>query len=525
MKLFSWNCWGLGRPRTVRALKDAIRVYHPQVVGLIETKMSTVGWDRVKLNLGFHNCFVVGREGLSGGLAMLWNNEAKLEIISYSKSHVDAVLQEEDKFRLTLFYGDPVSSNRRWSWELLARLSMQSDLPWVVMGDFNEVVSLKEIWSRCGRSNWQMTNFRQVLEDCQITDLGYQGYPFTYSNRRKGNDEMRGRLDRAVCSSQWMQDHPKAQVSHISIHVSDHCIIMLDTEKAGDRKCKRLFQFEAMWLDHSEFRDDMRSIWESGRGTNVSWAERLDGCKEKLQAWNVSTFGNVQGRIKCIRNRLEEIKSQVRTDDVVEEEGRLSEELDQWLLREEVLWSQRSRISWLKFGDQNTKFFHACANQRRKKNWIKELRDARGNRFSDRNKLTCMAADYFDDIFSPSFGENAIDWSHQLESLQPVITDEFNQLLIGDISEEEVRRAVFSINPLKAPGIDGFPTLFYQKNWDYIKGYVVDYVQDFWQNGVLDDQLNKTLIVLIPKRKGADRMEDLRPISLCNVAIKIITKI
>ncbi|KAL9690838.1 hypothetical protein QQ045_011249 [Rhodiola kirilowii] len=81
------------------------------------------------------------------------------------------------------------------------------------------------------------------------------------------------------------------------------------------------------------------------------------------------------------------------------------------------------------------------------------------------------------------------------------------------------------MSPLKAPGVDGFPALFYQKNWGNIRGYVMAYVRDFWRNGVLEDRLNKTLIVLIPKKKDADRMEDLRPISLCTVAMKIITKI
>ncbi|KAL9681842.1 hypothetical protein QQ045_013631 [Rhodiola kirilowii] len=448
------------------------------VVGLIETKMRTVGWDTMKLKLGFQNCFVVGREGLSSGMSVLWNNESELEIFN---------------------------------------------LPWVVMGDFNEVVSLKEVWGRGGRPNWQMANFRQALEECHLADLGYVGSPFTYSNRRKGNDEMRGRLDRAVGNSEWMQAHPKGQVHHLNIHVSDHCIIMLVIDSDGEWKRRRPFRFAAMWMDNPEFSDVMIYIWEAGRGCSGSWSERLDVCKEKLKAWNSSTFGNVQRRVKSIKDRLEEIKALVRTEAVIEEEGRLS--VDQWLLREEVLWLQRSRISWLKFGDRNTKFFHACANQRRKKNWIKELRDARGNRFSDRNKITSMAAEYFDDIFSPSYATSEVDWNQQLECLQPTITEEVNQFLLEDISEEEVRRAVFNMSPLKAPGMDGFPALFYQKNWGSIRGFVVDFVRDFWINGELDDRINKTLIVLIPNQKDADRMEDLRPISLCNVAVKIITKI
>ncbi|KAL9690889.1 hypothetical protein QQ045_011301 [Rhodiola kirilowii] len=341
-----------------------------------------------------------------------------------------------------------------------------------------------------------MNNFRQALENCHLTDLGFRGNPFTYSNRRKGNDEMRGRLDRAVCNGLWMHDHPKAQVHHLSIHVSDYCIIMLDTDGSVGGKRKRFFRFEAMWLDHADLGDVMRNVWDGKLG---------------------------ERRVKNIRKRLDEIKTLVRTDTIIEEEGRLSEELEQWLLREEVLWMQTSRISWLRFGDQNTVF--SCSCQPKTEDWIKELKDSHGNKHLDKNRLTCMASEYFDNIFSPSYLASEVNWNRQLECLQPVISEEMNNSLLEDISEEEVRRAVFSMSPLKAPSLDGFPALFYQKNWGRIRGYVLDYVRDFWMNGVLDERNNKTLIVLIPKKKDADRMEDLRPISLCNVAVKIITKI
>ncbi|KAL9674186.1 hypothetical protein QQ045_030456 [Rhodiola kirilowii] len=112
-----------------------------------------------------------------------------------------------------------------------------------------------------------------------------------------------------------------------------------------------------------------------------------------------------------------------------------------------------------------------------------------------------------------------------LGNVGSVVSEEMNVVLVGNISEEEVRRAVFAQGPLKAPGLDGFPGIFYQKHWALIKDRIISFVRQFWEEGALDREMNKTLIVLIPKKNDAVRMEDWRPISLCNVAMKIITKI
>ncbi|KAL9671689.1 hypothetical protein QQ045_009259 [Rhodiola kirilowii] len=98
-------------------------------------------------------------------------------------------------------------------------------------------------------------------------------------------------------------------------------------------------------------------------------------------------------------------------------------------------------------------------------------------------------------------------------------------MLLRDITDEEIKADVFSLGPLKSPGIDGFPAVFYQRHWESIKNHVVKEVKDFWATGHPDREINKTLIVLIPKKKEVVRVEDWRPISLCTVLIKIITKL
>lgn len=77
----------------------------------------------------------------------------------------------------------------------------------------------------------------------------------------------------------------------------------------------------------------------------------------------------------------------------------------------------------------------------------------------------------------------------------------------------------------KAPGPDGFIPAFYQKHRDIVGTDIVQMVDKFFQEGVLPAGINETNIVLIPKKKHSTQVGDLRPISLYNVLIKIITKI
>ncbi|CAM8910586.1 unnamed protein product [Rhodiola kirilowii] len=100
-----------------------------------------------------------------------------------------------------------------------------------------------------------------------------------------------------------------------------------------------------------------------------------------------------------------------------------------------------------------------------------------------------------------------------------------NDKLRVPFTEGEVKRALFQMHPTKAPGLDGFSALFFRSNWHIVGREVTKEALEYLNNGKLDVSVNETLITLIPKVKVAERVEDLRPISLCNVMMKIITKV
>ncbi|KAF7835780.1 ribonuclease H [Senna tora] len=83
----------------------------------------------------------------------------------------------------------------------------------------------------------------------------------------------------------------------------------------------------------------------------------------------------------------------------------------------------------------------------------------------------------------------------------------------------------FLMKPDKAPGPDGLPTMFFQRFWPVVKNDLIACIKSFFDRGFILKELNQTMITLIPKNQSPEQFKDFRPISLCNVVVKIISKV
>ena len=144
---------------------------------------------------------------------------------SCSNAHIDVVVRESPSsppWRATGFYGQPRSEKRYISWQLLEALRDQCKMPWIVFGDFNEIVYSHEKSEGLARDGKQMANFRDCLDRCGSFDLGFVGQRFTWCNGWYGDQRTKLRLDRMVANEDWLRLHPEANVHHFSMSISDH---------------------------------------------------------------------------------------------------------------------------------------------------------------------------------------------------------------------------------------------------------------------------------------------------------------
>ncbi|KAL5834935.1 hypothetical protein ACOSQ4_014432 [Xanthoceras sorbifolium] len=310
-----------------------------------------------------------------------------------------------------------------------------------------------------------MTNFRKVLDDCLLEDIGYSGPDFTWSNCREGSNLILERLDRRVFNLEWRNLFPSFLASHLSFWGSDHRPILLEfpaTDYVHARRSSRRFHYESCWEDDEECKALIKDTWylSSGPPDLLHVCESLKNCASSLQMWYSFKRGALVCRIKANKKKtLASVGSQVHSLSWLSIR-QLKKELDEDLHTEEIYWRDRSRMCWLCEGDRNTKFFHLQASCRRSTNSIKGLYDSNDIWCENPSAISHVISTYFNGIFATS-NPSLIDPDSVLSLVDSRLALESHVFLDSDFTAEEIRAALFQMHLYKAPGLDGFPACFF----------------------------------------------------------------
>ena len=198
-------------PCIVNALQKVVLEEDPILVFIIETKFEVLEMARIKRKLERQQGLVVPSVQRGGGLALLWKSSLKVDVQTYSPHHIDTIVieeQENKRWRFTGFYGHPEISKREDLWKLLEQLSRSCDLPWVCMGDFNKIMHSGEKEGGNIHLEGQMKSFCEVINKCNLRDMGYSGSDFTSSRWLGSLGWVRERLDKALVSTNWASLFP-----------------------------------------------------------------------------------------------------------------------------------------------------------------------------------------------------------------------------------------------------------------------------------------------------------------------------
>ena len=135
------------------------------------------------------------------------------------------------------------------------------------------------------------------------------------------------------------------------------------------------------------------------------------------------------------------------------------------------------------------------------------------------------AHDHFKDIYSKSYGVSEAGTEEILDHIPRKVSPKNNRKLIAQVTLEEIQYVLEEMSPDKAPGPDGFTARALTACWPIVHKDLLRLVRKSQNCTKLGGATNSAFLALIPKEKRASSFARFRPISLCNIRYKIITKV
>ncbi|KAK6115232.1 hypothetical protein DH2020_007501 [Rehmannia glutinosa] len=282
--------------------------------------------------------------------------------------------------------------HRRQSWNNFRNLATTLEPPWIICGDFNEVLTQSEFQGSNQRASWQMDLFRNTLQHLNMFDLGYEGSPFTWSCLLTSPHTQRAMLDRAVCNSIWYDLFPWTR---------------------------------AWWVKCKEFENVIKQSWDKSLSDITT---KIENCSWGLLNWSKHNQTDLAKRIKAIKKRISFLKNGVITEEAKIELFQLQLQLELSLDQLDIKWKQRSKQHWYKEGNRNTPFFHAFASKRKSNNHISKLKDPSGILRDSPTELEHIITNHFGSIFTSSHPSD-LNITQAVARLPSRVTPPMNRML------------------------------------------------------------------------------------------------
>lgn len=527
MKIASWNIRGLNRPLKQNDVRDFIKKYDIDIMGVLETKLEVSRIKRVMRNkfYGFRQINNFNMHD-AGRILILWNPlKIGLEVVECTQQAIHCLATckvTSFTFNVSFVYAFHTVVTRRPLWNNLMDLNIS--LPWLILGDFNNVLKFDEKCNGLEVTPYEIRDFENACLHTGLTDLRSTGCFYTWTN-----NTMWSKLDRAMVNEIWLQNSGLGFAEFLPSGCnSDHspCIVSFLDRNGNSR---RPFRFFNMWANHDNFLEVVDRGWNSSAyGTKqFILCKKLQKLKSTLKDLNAKHFGHISTRAKLAKLELEDSQKMLHDQPTCLEYQILVADLRKKVMdlceAERSFYYQQAKCNFIIKSDKCTKFFHAMVKRNTKKNFIAKILKDDGYYTESQEEVANQFVKYYSNLLGTKSPNLTID--EDVVRGGPVVNIEQGDALTQDISSHEIKEALFDIGDDKSPGPDGYSSCFFKKAWGTIETDFVDGIKEFFNSGSLLKQLNHTIIALVPKSSHTTSVEDFRPISCCNVFYKVISKI
>ncbi|KAF9673206.1 hypothetical protein SADUNF_Sadunf11G0124500 [Salix dunnii] len=502
-----WNTWGLNSPQKQKAVTEWINKHHLDIVALFETKIAGKNLPSIQTKICHNWHFQTNHPHSSPSpcrIMLGWNpNKYSLvcthinaQWITCSATHTTG----NNAINITFVYGLHSPAERKKLWEYInASSGSFSNQPWVIMGDFNAILS--PAYKEGGDRNWysHSDDFANSIHGAGLIHLPLTGPILSWHNGQQGGHTIQKKLDWAFVNHHLLQKWPSAITHFQPRSTSDHSAMHVQLTTPNPPK-KKPFHFLNLWLQREDFPSILASVWDVNIVGNPMHVlhSKLRALKARLKHYHKHNTNHISRRLDKAKEDWTTFQQQLNdnptSQEIMNQERAAAKLFAQLSREEEYFYKQQSRVQWLQLGDQNTKFFHRSVQHRRSRNTIHSMVDSDGVLHHSQDAMGKIAVDYYQGILSGQSEDGPFD----VTGLYPrKISSASQTTLAQPVTNEEIKIAMYAIPDEKAPGPDGFTAKFFKQTWNTTGGDVTRAVQHFFKTSRLPRGMNATKIAMV----------------------------
>ncbi|XP_022877112.1 uncharacterized protein LOC111395370 [Olea europaea var. sylvestris] len=343
----------------------------------------------------------------------------------------------------SVVYGDNIPVMRVDLWDdFVARHGGFAHLPWVVMGDFNSVLSPSEVAG--GSSSWPA--WQDDLGNCitivGLANLKFDDCLYTWSNKHVSDLTLK-KLDRVLVNSKGEEEFSGSSATFLTAGVSDHSPMVV-----------RIAEL-LVWGERV------------ARTPMFCFCSKLNKLKLALKDFNKEHFLELPTRVTQARTDIEHVQYLIQQSpldsSLHREESRLQKELCELSRAEEGILRQKARVKWLNLGNQNTVFFFKAMKSHYSKSKVVSICKDDGTRVEEPHEVSEVIVAFYQNLLGQQPSGESLDTDLLRKALPKSISVVHNENLNRDVTFKEIKEVLFSLKDNKAPGPDAFNAGFFKR--------------------------------------------------------------